>query len=142
MGGDTGKTNWGLVENPSAGCEIPTLPSVDSLTADAKLPDPFTKMDGTRITDRSQWRCRREELLQEAYAFIYGEKPIVAQGSVSGSVSNSSISVQVDEGGKSTTFTAAINMNGATAPAPAVIGFGGLAGMPIPSGVATITVRA
>jgi len=106
------------------------------------LPDPFIKMDGTRITDRSEWRCRREELLQEAYAFIYGEKPVVSEGAVSGSVSNSSISVQVNEGGKSTSFTASVNMNGATAPAPAVIGFGGLAGMPIPRGVATITFSA
>jgi len=140
--GDTGKPKWGLVEDPSAGCKIPALPSVDSLTANPKLPDPFTKMDGTRITDKSGWLCRREELLKEAYAFIYGEKPIVSEGAVSGSVSNTTISVQVNEGGKSTSFTASVNMNGATAPAPAVIGFGGLAGMPIPTGVATITFNA
>ena len=57
--GDTTKPKWGLVENPSADCKIPALPSFDSLTANPKLPDPFTKMDGTRITDRSAWRCRR-----------------------------------------------------------------------------------
>ena len=142
MGGDTGKAKWGLVENPSAGCKIPALPSVDSLTANPKLPDPFTKMDGTRITDKSQWRCRREELLQEAYAFIYGEKPVVSEGAVTGSVSDTSISVQVNEGGKTTSFTASVKMNGATAPAPAIIGFGGLAGLPVPSGVATITFNA
>ena len=142
MGGDTRKNKWGLVENPSAGCKIPALPSVDSLTANTKLPDPFTRMDGTRITDRGQWLCRREELLQEAYAFIYGEKPVVSEGAVSGSVSDSSISVQVNEGGKTTSFTASVKMNGATAPAPAIIGFGGLAGMPVPSGVATITFSA
>jgi hypothetical protein len=33
-------------------------------------------------------------------------------------------------------------MNGATAPAPAIIGYGGLSGMPVPSGVATITFSA
>jgi hypothetical protein len=86
--------------------------------------------------------CRREELLKEAYAFIYGEKPVVSPGAVSGSVSTSSISVQVDEGGKHTSFTATVNMNGASAPAPAVIGFGGLAGMPIPTGVAIVTFNA
>jgi hypothetical protein len=142
MSGDTTKPKWGLVEDPSAGCKIAALPSVDSLIANPKLPDPFTKMDGTRITDKSEWLCRREELLKEAYAFIYGEKPVVSEGAVSGSVSTTSISVQVNEGGKSTSFTASVNMNGATAPAPAVIGFGGLAGMPIPSGVATITFNA
>jgi len=143
MSGDSGANpGWGLVENPSAGCNIPALPTVDSLTAHSKLPDPFTKIDGTRITDRREWRCRRQELLQEAYTFIYGEKPVVSEGAVSGSVSNNSISVQVNEGGKSTSFMASVNMNGATAPAPAVIGFGGLAGMPIPKGVATITFNA
>lgn len=140
--GDTGKPKWGAVENPSAGCKIAALPSVDSLTANAKLPDPFTKMDGKRMTDRSEWRCRREELLQQAYAFIYGEKPVVSEGSVSGSVSNSSISVQVNEGGKRASFTASISMNGATAPAPAIIVFGGFGGPPIPRGVATITFNA
>ena len=53
MSGDTTKPKWGLVEDPSADCKIPALPSVDSLTANPKLPDPFTKMDGTRITDKS-----------------------------------------------------------------------------------------
>lgn len=33
-------------------------------------------------------------------------------------------------------------MNGATAPAPAIIGYGGLSGMPVPRGVATITFNA
>src|SRR5205085_2724078 len=75
-GGDGGvKTGWGQVEDPGASCKIGPLPSVDSLTANPKLPDPFTKMDGTRMADRSEWRCRREELLQEAYSFIYGAKP-------------------------------------------------------------------
>jgi hypothetical protein len=122
MDGDTTAPKWGLVEDPGAGCQI--------------------TMDGTRITDKRGWLCRREELLQEAYAFIYGEKPVVSEGAVSGTVSDTSISVQVNEGGKSTSFTASVNMNGATAPAPAVIGFGGLAGMPIPTGVAKITFNA
>ena len=133
---------WGIVEDPGAGCKVAALPSVESLSANAKLPDPFTKLDGTRVAGRSEWRCRREELLQEAYSFIYGQKPVVSQGAVSGSVSNDSISVEINEGGKRTSFTASVSMNGAAAPAPAVIGFGGLAGMPIPTGVATITFNA
>lgn len=141
-GGGGGNPGWGLVENPSAGCKVPAVPSVDSFTSNPKLPDPFTKLDGTRMTDRSEWRCRRAELLEEAYAFVYGDKPVVSAGAVSGSVSNSSISVQVNEGGKRTSFTATINMNGATAPAPAIIVFGGLGGPPIPKGVANINFNA
>jgi hypothetical protein len=57
-------------------------------------------------------------------------------------VSSSSISVQVSEGGKHTSFTASINMNGATAPAPAIIVYGGFGGPPIPKGVANINFNA
>src|SRR5690606_19192308 len=94
-GGGEGAAQWGLVENPSAGCSIPDLPSVDSLPANSKLPDPFTKMDGTRITDKSEWLCRREEILQELYAFVWGDKPVPPEGATTGTVSQSSISVSV-----------------------------------------------
>ncbi|WP_236644536.1 PE PGRS family protein [Sorangium cellulosum] len=133
---------WGQVENPGAGCTVGPMPSVASLTANAKLPDPFKKMDGTRIADKSEWACRREEILQQAYEFIYGDKPVPAEGAVSGTVSDSRITVQVDDGGGSASFNLTVNMNGATAPAPAIIGYGGLSGMPVPRGVATITFSA
>jgi hypothetical protein len=46
----------------------------------------------------------------------------------------------VNEGGKSCSFTASVDMNGATQPAPAIIGYGG--GAPVPHGVAIITFSA
>ncbi|WP_437727676.1 glucuronyl esterase domain-containing protein [Sorangium sp. So ce861] len=138
-GGNAGSAEWGQVENPGAGCTVGPMPSVGSLTANAKLPDPFKKMDGTRIAAKSEWACRREEILQQAYEFIYGDKPVPAEGSVSGTVSNTRITVQVDDGGGSASFNLTVDMNGATAPAPAIIGYGGLSGMPVPRGVATIT---
>ncbi|WP_437733596.1 glucuronyl esterase domain-containing protein [Sorangium sp. So ce1335] len=141
-GGNAASAEWGEVENPGAGCSVGPMPSVGSLTANAKLPDPFKKMDGTRISDRSQWACRREEILQQAYEFIYGDKPVPAEGAVSGTVSESRITVEVNDGGGSASFNLTVNMNGATAPAPAIIGYGGLSGMPVPRGVATITFTA
>jgi hypothetical protein len=115
------------------------MPSVGSLTANPKLPDPFKKMDGTRITTKADWRCRREEILKQGYAFIWGEKPVPAASTVTGSVSNTMISVQVSGGMAPTMFNLTVNMNGATAPAPAIIGYGGVGMMPVPSGVATIS---
>lgn len=129
---------WGEVENPSADCEVGPLPSVGSLTASAKLPDPFKKMDGTRITSKSEWRCRREEIRKQALAFIYGEKPETPKSAVSGDVSSTMITVEVNDGGKMTSFNVTVNMNGATAPAPAIIGYGGVGGMKVPAGVATL----
>ncbi|WP_437280544.1 PE PGRS family protein [Sorangium sp. So ce375] len=141
-GGDAESAEWGEVENPGAGCTVGPMPSVASLTANSKLPDPFKKMDGSRIASKSEWACRREEILQQAYKFIYGDKPVPAKASVSGTVSTSRITVDVKDGGGSGSFNLTVNMNGATAPAPAIIGYGGLSGMPVPSGVATITFTA
>ena len=118
------------------------MPAVSSLTANAKLPDPFKKMDGTRITTKAEWRCRREEILKQAFTFIWGDKPIPAASNVTGTVSNTSISVQVTGGMANASFSVTVNMNGATAPAPAIIGYGGFSGMPVPSGVAQITFTA
>lgn len=137
--GTTGPGNWGLEEDPGAACTVPEMPSVDSLTANAKLPDPFMKMDGTRITDKSEWVCRRKEILEQTKEFIFGDKPVPPEGSVSGSVSSNSITVNVDDGTGSTSFMVSVSMNGATAPAPAIIKYSNLGGAPVPNGVASIT---
>ncbi|WP_207217874.1 MULTISPECIES: hypothetical protein [Sorangium] len=42
---------------------------------------------------------------------------------MSGTESDSRIAVQVDDGGGSASFNLTVNMNGATAPAPAIIGY-------------------
>src|SRR5689334_5824554 len=59
-------------EDNGAGCAV-SLPG--SLTANSLLPDPFTRLDGTRISSVSDWTCRREEILQLAEKYIYGPKP-------------------------------------------------------------------
>lgn len=136
-----GAINWGKEEDPSAKCAVTgTLPEFAALKADGKLPDPFMKLDGTRIKDKSEWACRRAEIVKQLAKYIYGEKPIPAKGSVSGTVSATKISVKVTEGSKTASFDVTVSMNGATAPAPAIITYG--AGAPVPSGVAKITLTA
>jgi hypothetical protein len=137
--------NWGQEEDPGSKCTVSgSLPEYADLKADSKLPDPFKMLDGSRITNKSQWACRREEILKQLFKYVYGEKPIPAKGSVSGTVSASKISVKVSEGAKSCSFDATVDMNGATAPAPAIIIYDGGLGssLPIPRGVAKITFRA
>ena len=136
-----GTINWGKEEDPSAKCPVTaTLPAYADLKADGKLPDPFLKLDGTRIKDKSEWACRRAEIVKQLAKYIYGEKPIPAKGSVTGTVSTTSISVKVTEGSKTASFSVTVDMNGATAPAPAIITYG--AGAPIPKGVAKISLTA
>jgi len=140
-GSAPGSAPWGEVENPGADCTVTDqFPTYAQLTANGKLPDPFTKMDGTRITNKSEWKCRRAELVKQLANYIYGEKPIPPAGSVSGTVTSSKITVSVSGGKKAVSFSVTVDMNGATAPAPALISYG--AGAPAPNGVAKITFSA
>ncbi|NLD94722.1 MAG: PE PGRS family protein [Fibrobacter sp.] len=116
------------------------MPEYSALKANSKLPDPFLKLDGSRIKNKSEWACRREEIRQQLIKYVFGEKPIPAKGSVTGTVSTTKISVKVSEGGKSCSFDVTVNMNGATQPAPAIISYG--AGASAPTGVAKITFTA
>jgi hypothetical protein len=106
-------------------CPAGELPTFEQLTRLETLPDPFTFLNGERMTSRSQWRCRREEIRKLAERFIYGENP-AKPASVSGSVSNTAISVNVQNRGQSVTFNATVAMPaGANGPVPAIIAYAG-----------------
>ncbi|HEY3607278.1 MAG TPA: cellulose-binding domain-containing protein [Pseudonocardiaceae bacterium] len=110
------------VEDAGAGCPV-SLPA--SVPANAKLPDPFTRLDGTRITAKADWTCRREEILQLAEKFIYGTKPAKPAG-VTGTVSSTGITVNVTDQGKSAGFSASVQLPSGTGPFPAVVVLAGL----------------
>jgi hypothetical protein len=125
-------------ENPGADCTVPALPSGSSLPNNANLPDPFKKLDGTRISDKGEWKCRRQEILKQAYQYIYGEKPTPPE-SVTGSISGNRITVNVSDKGKSISFNATITVPSGNGPFPVMIGYGGgFFGTGIPAGLQTI----
>jgi hypothetical protein len=120
----------GGVEDSGAGCPV-SLPG--SLTANSMLPDPFTRLNGTRISSVSDWTCRREEILQLAQKYIYGTKP-AKPASVTGTVSSTNITVNVSNNGKSASWSAGVQLpSTGSGPFPAVIVYGG-------SGVDTSTI--
>ncbi|MGW4947310.1 glucuronyl esterase domain-containing protein [Actinoplanes sp. NPDC004185] len=112
------------VEDEGAGCAVPALPDAGSLPAVAKLPDPFTRLNGTRITSTSDWRCRRAEIKKLAEKFVYGEKP-AKPATVTGTVSSTSITVNVSHNGKSSSFSAKVELPSGSGPFPAVVVLGG-----------------
>jgi len=118
------------VEDDGADCPV-SLPG--SLTSNSRLPDPFKKLDGTRISTKSDWRCRREEIKKLAERYVYGEKP-VKPASVTGTVSSTSITVNVSQNGRSASFSAGVQLPSGTGPFPAVVVVGGL-------GADTSTIR-
>jgi chitodextrinase len=111
-------------ENEGADCVVTGLPGEGSLPTDSRLPDPFTKLNGTRITTKSDWRCRREEIKKLAERFVYGEKP-AKPSSVTGTVSSSNITVNVSHNGRSSTFSAGVSLPSGSGPFPAVVVLGG-----------------
>jgi hypothetical protein len=123
--GGTGATG-GVPEDDGADCTVATLPDASSLPTNAKLPDPFKKLDGNRMTTKAEWRCRREEIKRQAEKYAYGTKN-AKPTTVSGTVSNTSISVSVSNSGKSSSFSATVSLpSTGSAPYPAVIVVGSL----------------
>jgi len=134
-----------FVEDSGENCEVGTLPTFDQLQELQTLPDPFTSLSGERLTSRSQWRCRREEIKQLAETFIYGVKPRKPE-QVTGTVSTTQITVNIQNQGQTASFSANINIPAnAVSPAPAVVvystgGFGSsFSDTILAEGVATIT---
>ena len=119
------------VEDDGVDCPV-TLPG--SLTSNSRLPDPFTKINGSRITAKSEWRCRRAEIRRLAERYVYGEKP-PKPSSVTGTVSSSNITVNVSQGGRSASFSAGVQLPSGSGPFPAVVVLGGF-------GADTATIRA
>jgi len=118
-GGSGGTAGSTFVEDDGTDCTIGPMPT--TLTSNTKLPDPFTKLDGTRMTTKAEWRCRREEIRKLAEKYAYGTKPPPAP-TVTGTVSRTSITVNVTDGGKSSNFTATVTLpTSGTAPYPVII---------------------
>ncbi len=110
------------VEDEGAGCPV-SLPG--SSPANSKLPDPFKKLDGTRISTTSDWRCRREEIRKLAEQSVYGTKP-AKPASVTGTVTRTNITVNVSDNGHSSSFSATVSLPSGSGPFPAVVVYGGL----------------
>jgi hypothetical protein len=107
-------------------CTIPPIPSFASLPTNAFLPDPFTFMNGTRMTSKAEWTCRRAEIAALAQEFEYGSKPNTPSSAVTASRSGNTLIVTVNDGGRTLSFNAAITYPSAgSAPYPAMIGVGG-----------------
>jgi hypothetical protein len=127
--GTTGTTTGGssgttcTSEDCGTACTVPALPAYSAITAtNAKLPDPFLMLSGTRMTSLSQWECRRAELNAEFQTYELGQKNPKPAGTVTGSMSGSTLTVSV--GGKSFTVTITLPTTG-TAPYPAIIALDG-----------------
>ncbi len=118
-------------EDDGADCPVP---DPGTSPANSLLPDPFMRLDGTRISDTSDWRCRRAEIRELAERSVYGQKPERPQ-SVTGTVSSTGITVNVTDQGRTASFSASVDLPSGPGPFPAVVVLGGF-------GADTSTIKA
>ncbi|PRY02735.1 cellulose-binding domain-containing protein [Allonocardiopsis opalescens] len=109
-------------EDTGADCPVP---DPGSTPASSLLPDPFTRIDGTRVSTREDWRCRRAEIREQAERSVYGQKPAPPAG-VTGTVSRTGITVNVTDQGRSSSFSASVSLPSGSGPFPAVVVLGGM----------------
>jgi hypothetical protein len=133
------------VENTGADCAKPPLPAFGALGNVANLPDPFLMTSGTRIANRSDWRCRRAEIATQIQNYELGTKP-APPTNITATFSGGMLSVVVTAAnGKSITLTTTISTPSGSGPFPAVIGMdtGGTGALPssifTSRGIATMT---
>lgn len=112
------------MEIPGEGCAVPEMKPFGELTEIEKLPDPFTMLDGTKVTTKAQWACRHRELRALFEHYETGPKAVKA-ATVSGSVSNGKLTVDVAGGEEDVSFSVDISYPQGDGPFPAMIGLAG-----------------
>jgi hypothetical protein len=93
-------------ENSGAGCNVTS----GALKKNTKLPNPFAMHDGTVITTKAQWTCRRNEILKDLEKYEIGPKqaPPTVQATLSGKM----LSVKVTTSSGSLTLTSTVSGSG------------------------------
>lgn len=124
-GGSPDSTTDAYLEDNGLDCTIGELPA--SIAANSKLPDPFEKLDGTRLSSKSDWRCHRKLLRAKAERYVFGKKE-GKPDTVTGTVTNSQVSVSVSHGGQSISFNSNLELpSSGSAPYPVVVAVGNTA---------------
>lgn len=121
------------VENTGAACKVTsTFPAFSALTSLATLPDPFKMEDGTRISTKAQWACRRAEISNQIQYWGLGTKPAPpAASDVSATFSGGKLTVTVKVGSKTFTISSTITYpSSGTAPYPVLMKMDGTLSIP------------
>jgi len=81
-------------------------------TADATLPDPFAMHSGTRISDKSEWACRRNEVKKDLEQYEIGLKPDPSTATVKATYSGSTLTVTITTKDGSINLTSTVSGSG------------------------------
>jgi hypothetical protein len=89
-------------ENPGASCMV----SAGSSKKNNKLPDPFAMHDGTRISTKADWECRRNEIAKDVEKYEIGPKQ--AAPKVEATYSGGKLNVKVTTNAGSITLSSTV----------------------------------
>jgi len=81
-------------------------------TADPALPDPFAMHSGTRISNKSEWVCRRNEVKKDLEQYEIGTKPDPSTATVTATYSGNTLTVTITRDGKSINLTSTVSGSG------------------------------
>jgi hypothetical protein len=123
----SGVVPLGTVEDGGTACAKPPLPASSALVPFETHHDPFTMLNGSRITKKSEWACRRTEIKAQVEEYESGPKPPVSKDQVTAQFADGELKVTVKNGDKSVSFSVDIKRpaNAATGPIPLLLGVGG-----------------
>ena len=110
-GGTTGQGgSSGAVENSGSSCN-PTAAAL--LSADnKKMPNPFAMHNGTVISSKSQWECRRNEVKADLEKYEIGPKQDPSTATVKATLSGKNLTVAITTSSGSMNLTSAITGSG------------------------------
>ncbi len=79
----------GTAENTGAGCTA----AAGDLKKNTKLPNPFAMHDGSLVTTKAQWECRRNEVKKDIEKYEIGPKQ--DPGTVAATLSGTTLTVKI-----------------------------------------------
>lgn len=122
-GASGGPPSGGYPENTGADCAS----TAGSMQMNRKLPDPFAMNDGTRITSKAQWACRRNEIKKDIEAHEIGPKP--EPPTVEATLSGNMLSVKITTDAGNMTLTSTVSKPSGSGPHCVAIGMNGNASL-------------
>jgi hypothetical protein len=142
VGGAGGMAISSSTEDTGADCpKLPAPPAFSALPSIANLPDPFMRVDGTRITSKADWRCRRAEIGSQIQFWGTGPKG-APPSNLTATYAGGNLTVTITQSGATITLTSKITTPSGTGPFPLIIGMNTPTGS-LPAnlfaGVATMT---
>jgi hypothetical protein len=122
-GGGAAGMAGGYPENTGAGCMV----MAGALADNDNLPDPFAMNDGTRISSKAQWPCRRNEIKKDIERYEIGTKP--EPPTVAATLSGNTLNVTVTTSAGSIMLSSNVGMASGAGPHCVAIGMNGNAGL-------------